>query len=91
MKRRQRTEGMWFMRTILAAVLVCLLAVPANAAVYNFPYPSSENKKGLMAGDGMVEDVLELNICHATFNFPITHMIAHKSERNASSSYSIKY
>ena len=91
MRRRQRTEGMWFMRTVLTAVLVCLLAVHANAGVYNFPYPSAENKKGLMAGDGMVEDVLELNICHATFNFPITHMIAHKSERNASSSYSIKY
>lgn len=82
-------------RGVLPAVLIILLTVlfadAVYAAKYSFPYPTAENKKGLMIGDGMVEDALELNICHATFNFPITHMIASKSERNKSKSYSYKY
>lgn len=75
----------------LTIVLSLILLLPSYAAIYNFPYPTAENKKGLMIGDDMVEDALELNICHATFNFPITHMIAYKSECNSSKSYSFKY
>ena len=82
-------------RSVLPAVLVIMLTVlfadSVYAARYTFPYPTAENKKGLMIGDGMIEDALELNICHATFNFPITHMIASKSERSNASSYSYKY
>ena len=82
-------------RSILPAVLIIMLTVlfadSVYAARYTFPYPTAENKKGLMIGDGMIEDALELNICHATFNFPITHMIASKSERSKARSYSYKY
>ena len=92
----ERSRGMEKQKKgLLSAVLIMLLAVlltaPAYAATYNFAYPTAENKKGLMVGDGMMEDALELNISHATFNFPISHMIAHKSERNSTDSYSFKY
>ena len=91
MKRWQRMRACGIILVLFTLIMTGMMAAPTCAAIYNFPYPSAENKKGLMAGDGMVEDVLELNINHATFNFPITHMIAYKSERNSSSSYSIKY
>ena len=82
-------------KSVLPAVLILMLTVlfadSVYAAKYTFPYPTAENKKGLMIGDGMIEDALELNICHATFNFPITHMIASKSECRKAKSYSYKY
>ena len=57
-------------KSVLPAVLILMLTIlfadSVYAAKYTFPYPTAENKKGLMIGDGMLEDALELNICHAT-------------------------
>ena len=83
------------LKSILPAVLIMVLTIlaadSAYAAKYNYPYPTAENKKGLALGADMEEDALELNVCHATINFPISLFIAHKSERNSGSSYSYNY
>ena len=70
------------LKSILPAVLIMVLTIlaadSAYAAKYNYPYPTAENKKGLALGADMEEDALELNVCHATINFPISLFIAHE-------------
>ena len=71
--------------------MLCAFSPEAHAAIYNYPYPTAPNKKGLALGPDMEEDALELNISHATINFPFTEMIAHRSEQNSSRSFSFRY
>ncbi len=78
-------------QAVVAALLCAVMSFPVRAATYDYPYPTAENKKGLGLGADMEEDGLELNICHASINFPISLFIASKSERNSGSSYSYRY
>ena len=90
MKIRKQLFKTLIVWSILLGML-CAFSFEAYAAKYNYPYPTAPNKKGLALGADMEEDALELNVCHATINFPLTEVISSKSERNSSSSYSFRY
>lgn len=80
------------LRIPLLCVLVCLLfSFPAYAARYTDPYPTAENKKGIALGWDMEEDSIELNVCHATFNFSLSQIFAFENEKNSRSSYAYTY
>ncbi len=90
-KIRQSIHINRFAGALLTLLLSAACAFASHAATYNYPYPTAQNKKGLALGADMEEDGLELNICHATLNLPISWVIAHRWERNSYRSYSYRY
>lgn len=80
------------LRTIPAVVILCMtLLAPCSAAVRRSPYPTAQNKKGIALGWDMEEDSIELNVCHATFNFSLSQIFAFENEKNSRSSYAYTY
>jgi hypothetical protein len=67
------------------------LLAPCSAAVRRSPYPTAQNKKGIALGWDMEEDSIELNVCHATFNFSLSQIFAFENEKNSRSSYAYTY
>ena len=79
-------------RTILPLVILCFTLVSTcAAAVRRTPYPTAQNKKGIALGWDMEEDSIELNVCHATFNFSLSAIFAYEDEKNTRSSYAYTY
>ena len=73
-------------------VILCMtLLAPCSAAVRRSPYPTAQNKKGIALGWDMEEDSIELNVCHATFNFSLSQIFAFENEKNSRSSYAYTY
>ena len=80
------------LQTIPAVVILCMtLLAPCSAAVRRSPYPTAQNKKGIALGWDMEEDSIELNVCHATFNFSLSQIFAFENEKNSRSSYAYTY
>ena len=76
---------------LTAVLLSLLLATPSDAALYNYSYPTAPDKKGLAIRAGMEEDALELGVHHTTINFPISQVLASRSEKKRSVSSSYRY
>lgn len=79
-------------RLFLCAVL-CILFIsqPASAAVYNYPYPQADSKKGLSVAPGMEEDAMELGVRNSIINIDLAQLFAAPSEQNRAAAIPATY
>lgn len=78
---------------LLICALLCILFIsqPASAAVYNYPYPQADSKKGLSVAPGMEEDAMELGVRNSIINIDLAQLFAAPSEQNRAAAIPATY